>query len=64
MILVSIKINFEKDGPEVALLDFVTELDSKKKPFIAENFDNLKKFVYSKGPKWLGEIFEEQYSLN
>ena len=63
-LFISTKMHFERDGPQVALLDFVTKLDSEKKPFVAENFNDLKKFVYSNGPRWLGKIFEEQYSLN
>ena len=63
-LFISSKMHFEKDGPQVALLNFVSELGSKKKPFVADNFNDLKKFIYSNGPKWLGKIFEEQCSLN
>ena len=63
-LFISSKMHFEKDGPQVALLKFVSELGSKKKPFVADNFNDLKKFIYSNGPKWLGKIFEEQCSLN
>ena len=63
-LFISMKMHFEKDGPQVALMNFVTGLNSKKKPFGAENFKDLKKFIDSNGPKWLGKIFDEQYSLN
>ena len=63
-LFISSKMQFEKEEPQVALKNFVTELGSKKKTFNAKNFNALKKFVYSNGPKWLGKIFNEQYSLN